>query len=596
MPSCGKLELKLLKKLNKRFSKLLFCDNVEREHAKKLADDNAKLHDTLRQSEKETMEVFSYLKKENDAKDKELNELREKIEHLIASHENDKELLLNDIKDQMLCINTEKEKECKRVKELENEIQQLGEYKSDRIRTENEIKQLRSMVESQKSLIEQMELKFFEEKLRIRETSIKDIKALAEEAHRTSIKNLDDSAKLSFVQNVAMRRFISHLKSQLVSAEDLSKSLNTENKKLTLEKETLECSLLAKTSECRRLNELIREKDKKIEICENQIQNLNDTVLKQKSELQGQVVLHTSESAKSIERLTKTLELERKRMNRICGLANKILQQRSEIEEFFISSLDYVRDEIKVNQNNYIHDSKSAYEASLRLAHCGKSTYPPVRTFQNTMSSTNNVYDDFKIAHQIPRSARLTIRDLTWEQKERVLSILFEKINNNNKMKTKGINKTQRNSSDTSNCQNTENSKLSISRESTHLIDSKRLTKRILDSIRSNNESVLRTSSWREVDEAVEEDREEKERNSSCEALQWQVNGNSTDLSEDNNPGLIPSKDLLSLQSNLGNIEEKSSRKKVLSAPDFRGEQTSTPYPSPQTKDDITHLESAHSN
>ncbi|CAH8838017.1 unnamed protein product [Trichobilharzia szidati] len=424
------------------------------EHAKKLADDNAKLHDTLRQSEKETMEVFSYLKKENDAKEKELNELREKIEHLIASHEKDKELLLNDIKDQILCMNTEKEKECKRVKELESEIQQLSEYKSDRIRTENEIKQLRGMVESQKSLIEQMELKFFEEK-----------------------------------------------------------------------------------------------KDKKIQLCENQIQNLNDTVLKQKNELQGQIVLQTSESAKSIERLTKTLELERKRMNRICGLASKILQQRSEIEEFFISSLDYVRDEIKVNQNNYIHDSKSAYEASLRLAHCGKSTYPPVRTFQNKMSSTNNVYDDFKIAHQM-------------------------------------------NSSDTSNCQNTEDSKLSISRESTQLIDSKRLTKRILDSIRSNNES-----SWREVDEEVENDKEEKERNKSCEVLQWQVYGESNNLSDDNNRSLIPSKDLPSLQSsNLGNIEEKSSRKKVLSAPDFRGEQTSTPYPSPETKDDITHSESAHSN
>lgn len=62
------------------------------------------------------------------------------------------------------------------------------------------------------------------------------------------------------------------------------------------------------------------------------------------------MTLQTFEASKSIERLTKTLELERKRMIRISSLANRILQQRNEIEEFFITSLNYVRDEIKVNQ------------------------------------------------------------------------------------------------------------------------------------------------------------------------------------------------------------------------------------------------------
>ncbi|CAH8502626.1 unnamed protein product [Schistosoma margrebowiei] len=90
---------------------------------------------------------------------------------------------------------------------------------------------------------------------------------------------------------------------------------------------------------------------------------------------------------------------------------------------------------LTTNINNYIHDAKSAYEASIRLAHLGKSNYPPIRTFQNKITSTNNVYDDFKIAQKIPKSTHLTIRDLTWEQKERVLSILFEKMNHS-KMKT----------------------------------------------------------------------------------------------------------------------------------------------------------------
>ncbi|CAH8502899.1 unnamed protein product [Schistosoma bovis] len=380
------------------------------------------------------MDVFSYLKKQNEDKDNELKELKSKMESMSISHERDKELIIRDAKQQILCINSEKEKKCDKIKELEQEIMQLDEYKSEKTRTENEIKQLRDEVQNQKCLIENMETKFFEEKLKMRESSIKDIKALAEEAHKISIKNLDDSVKLSFVQNVAMRRFITFLRKQLVSAEDLSRSLNEENKKLTIEKETLEGILLSKSLECKNLKELIQEKDEKIELYQYEIKQLTEDLNKQKTIFSEQVTLQTFEASKSIERLTKTLELERKRMIRISSLANRILQQRNEIEEFFITSLNYVRDEIKVNQNNYIHDAKSAYEASIRLAHLGKSNYPPIRTFQNKITSTNNVYDDFKIAQKIPKSTHLTIRDLTWEQKERVLSILFEKMNHS-KMK-----------------------------------------------------------------------------------------------------------------------------------------------------------------
>uniref|UniRef100_A0A5K4EMW9 Putative ubiquitin-protein ligase BRE1 n=1 Tax=Schistosoma mansoni TaxID=6183 RepID=A0A5K4EMW9_SCHMA len=373
-----------------------------------------------------------------------LKELKDKIESMSISHEKDKELIIRDAKQQISCTNSEKEKKCDKIKELEREIMQLDEYKSERIRTDNEIKQLRDEVQNQKCLIENMETKFFEEKLKMRESSIKDIKALAEEAHKISIRNLDDSVKLSFVQNVAMRRFITFLRRQLVSAEDLSRSLNEENKKLTLEKETLEGLLLSKSLECKKLKELIQEKDQKLELYQCEIEHLTEDLNKQKTIFNEQVTLQTVESSKTIENLTRTLEFERKQMIRISSLANRILQQRNEIEEFFITSLNYVRDEIKVNQswimrgnnlllwmekNNYIHDAKSAYEASIRLAHLGKSNYPPIRTFQNKINSTNNIYDDFKIAQKIPKSTHLTIRDLTWEQKERVLSILFEKMN-----------------------------------------------------------------------------------------------------------------------------------------------------------------------
>ena len=53
---------------------------------------------------------------------------------------------------------------------------------------------------------------------------------------------------------------------------------------------------------------------------------------------------------KSVEQLSRALALERKRTARIYALANRIVNQRSEVEEFFISALEKVRNEISTTQ------------------------------------------------------------------------------------------------------------------------------------------------------------------------------------------------------------------------------------------------------
>ncbi|CAH8497660.1 unnamed protein product [Schistosoma guineensis] len=511
------------------------------ERAKQLADDNARLNDALRQSEKESMDVFSYLKKQNEDKDNELKELKSKIESMSISHERDKELIIRDAKQQILCINSEKEKKCDKVKELEQEIMQLDEYKSEKTRTENEIKQLRDEVQNQKRLIENMETKFFEEKL--------------------------------------------------VSAEDLSKSLNEENKKLTIEKETLEGILLSKSLECKNLKELIQEKDEKIELYQYEIKQLTEDLNKQKTIFSEQVTLQTFEASKSIEKLTKTLELERKRMIRISSLANRILQQRNEIEEFFITSLNYVRDEIKVNQNNYIHDAKSAYEASIRLAHLGKSNYPPIRTFQNKITSTNNVYDDFKIAQKIPKSTHLTIRDLTWEQKERVLSILFEKMNHS---KMKFNHKTNHNKSPMNHLNNQFNKELIIQMNNCNNGTNQQLAVNEIDS-----KSILLTIDNDDDDDA---DADAADDEHDRGKIKDQVNDNdkvkenhqnqSKELTKKLYEKVIQYKDHVidetnsinqsDVQCTLGNDYETIHQRNIDSTMNCQINQTKVPYPSPQ--------------
>ena len=63
-------------------------------------------------------------------------------------------------------------------------------------------------------------------------------------------------------------------------------------------------------------------------------------------------------------------------------------------------------------------------------AYAGKTEYPKIRTFKPVQKSTNSVFDDMSEAEKwIGIEGRVDIGDLTWEQRERVLRLLFAKLN-----------------------------------------------------------------------------------------------------------------------------------------------------------------------
>ena len=63
-------------------------------------------------------------------------------------------------------------------------------------------------------------------------------------------------------------------------------------------------------------------------------------------------------------------------------------------------------------------------------AHSGRTEYPRVRTFRPSDSSTNNVFDDLREAERwTGMEGKIDVADLTWEQRERVLRLLFAKMN-----------------------------------------------------------------------------------------------------------------------------------------------------------------------
>lgn len=139
-----------------------------------------------------------------------------------------------------------------------------------------------------------------------------------------------------------------------------------------------------------------------------------------------------TESARvEIIKLQRTIDLKTKEMNKVKKLAKNILDQRSEIERFFLESLEYVKKEIVANRIHYRRDAEAAYQQKLLDAYMGKGEFPKIRTFNKYDNSTNSVFQDLDAASQLidDASGKVDVSDLTWENKEKVLRYLFAKIN-----------------------------------------------------------------------------------------------------------------------------------------------------------------------
>ena len=81
-------------------------------------------------------------------------------------------------------------------------------------------------------------------------------------------------------------------------------------------------------------------------------------------------------------------------------------------------------------RKQYKRDAEILYNNKMLAAHAGKSDYPKIRTFLPLETSTNCIYDDMKEAEKWSGiESKIDIKDLTWEQREKVLRLLFAKLN-----------------------------------------------------------------------------------------------------------------------------------------------------------------------
>jgi hypothetical protein len=408
--------------------------NEFRETCKTIAGENEKLQSTLFQSERDTVEVVTYLKKGDMEKDEKITQLEQDVNDIRKQNRKDKESLIGEFTKQIQDLEKTLELRTDEVKLMQSELKLVKEFRRKRALMQSELDEIRESLfnanKEHKDSLQKMEHKFFEEKIRLEREASQKIAELAERAHTEAIAKLDETTRSVYKENIRLNEALSY---HIQESEELGKKcelLTDEVEDLRAEKALNEATVKEKVTESKRNKKEIHDLKIKVEQLEAALSTMVRQFHVEKKSIEDKAHMMTVAGEDEIYKLQRILQIKDKETNRIKKIAKNIIEQRTTLEVFFHESLEKVRTEIAVNRAQYIQAAKSAYQQKMIAAHAGTAEFPKVRNFKKNDKSTNSVFDDLSEAeHWKSLGNQVDIRDLTWEQKEKVLRLLFARMN-----------------------------------------------------------------------------------------------------------------------------------------------------------------------
>merc|ERR1712136_627048 len=245
-----------------------------------------------------------------------------------------------------------------------------------------------------------------------------------------AIAKLDETTRSVYKENIRLNEALTYHIQESETLQKKCDSLTTEVEDLRAQKSLNEATVREKVTESKRNKKEIHDLKSKVEQLEAALSTMVRQFHVEKRSIEDKSRMMTAASEDEIVKLQRVLALKDRETNRIKKIAKNIIEQRTTLEVFFHEALEKVRTEIAVNRAQYIQAAKSAYHQKMIAAHAGTAEFPKVRTFKKNDKSTNSVYGDLSEAeHWKSLGNQVDIRDLTWEQKEKVLRLLFARMN-----------------------------------------------------------------------------------------------------------------------------------------------------------------------
>ncbi|XP_078313515.1 basal body-orientation factor 1-like isoform X3 [Crassostrea virginica] len=354
-----------------------------REHANQLVKENDQLQDMIRITEKDTIECFTLLQKKDEEKKNENERLKQSIRELKKEHRKEKENIVEDFSTQINELEEKVSEKTREVELMQSELKVVKEFRRKRGQMQKELDDIKEAMynanRDHKGTLTRMEQKFFEEKMRLQQEANQKIAELAERAHTEAISNLDETTKSVYKENVRLSEALSYHMKEGEVLKKLRDKLQEENEQLKGDKELNDMMVQEKIVQVKQQKEQLRQLTEKIQTLEKSLSHMSREFNTEKKTIVMQARTENEAAKIELAKLQRVIDLKTREMNKVKRLAKNILDQRTELERFFLESLEQVRNEINANQ-----------------------------------------YDI---------SGKVDISDLTWEQKERVIRYLFARMN-----------------------------------------------------------------------------------------------------------------------------------------------------------------------
>nr|XP_045011027.1 basal body-orientation factor 1 isoform X3 [Jaculus jaculus] len=384
--------------------------------------------------EKDTMSVLSFLKKQDQEKDNMIEKLKQQLVETKEKAQEEKVKLEQKYTGQIRKLEEQFSQKAKEIGMIQTELKTIKQFQKRKIQVEKELEDLKESLRNSErkhqETLRRLEGRFFEEKHRLEQEAEKKIVMLAERAHHEAVVQLNTAGRNVFKENVYLHKALTY---HLKEAEALQKSslnLQESHSCLLHQKEVNDLLIKEKIVQLTQQRSQIQTLKKKVQNLENALTYMTTEFETEVLKLQQQAMIENQAGQVEIDKLQQLLQMKDKEMNRVKKLAKNILDERTEVEKFFLDALYDVKQQILISRKQYKQIAQSAFNVQMNRACAGKAEYPKIRTFDGREHSTNSVNQDLMEAEKWPNIQRnVDIGDLTWEQKEKVLRLLFAKMN-----------------------------------------------------------------------------------------------------------------------------------------------------------------------
>uniref|UniRef100_A0A8C1FFI4 Basal body orientation factor 1b n=1 Tax=Cyprinus carpio carpio TaxID=630221 RepID=A0A8C1FFI4_CYPCA len=318
-----------------------------------------------------------------------------------------------------------------RNKELQNEekimaLEQQIQLEKTRASQEKENLMKETMdsadLEHKKTLA-RMEQKFFNNKVHLEKEAEQTIAMLAERAHNESIIQLDNASRSMFKENVRLNKGLGY---HIKEVEDLRKrnaALAEENNILSLHKEMSQDTSNDTISKLAAQRTTVSELRAKVFTLEQALAIMVAEFELEMSDIKQRAAVRSQAGGVELDKLQKLLSVRDRELSRVKRIARSVVEQRSDMEVLFHEALNHVKQEM------LIHRQEAEINRSKRMDEflTGRTENAHIHTINRTPHSTSIAIDEAEKSNL--KKAKVNISEMTWEQRERVLRLLFAKMN-----------------------------------------------------------------------------------------------------------------------------------------------------------------------